>query len=160
LDDPRTVIQALRKFKIIGDGREKVVSLRNEALWLDLTKNPIAFCFLLRSMFEISAKAYCDERIGKPGAPTSTYPNGKDKQLLEVLEEIYDYMINPPGVKKDSAKERHLFGAMQAIKAPASVLSVTSMNQLVHNRRFSVRAGDVSVMFHNIFPLLEALNRP
>ena len=58
LDDPRSVKRALKNLKINGQNRDKVVTLRNEALSLDLVKNPIAFCFILRSMFEISAKAY------------------------------------------------------------------------------------------------------
>jgi hypothetical protein len=32
------------------------------------------------------------------------------------------------------------------------------MNQLVHNPGFSVDARHVSIMFHNVFPLLEAMN--
>jgi hypothetical protein len=37
-------MQALRKLKIIGNGREKVVTLREEAQQLDLEKS---YCFLL-----------------------------------------------------------------------------------------------------------------
>lgn len=42
---------------------------------------------------------------------------------------------------------------------PTGLLSVTSMNQLVHNPAFSVTASDISSLFNNIFPLLEALNQ-
>jgi hypothetical protein len=38
------------------------------------------------------------------------------------------------------------------------LLSVTSLNQLVHNPTFSVNPGDISVMFFNIFPLLSEMN--
>ena len=35
---------------------------------------------------------------------------------------------------------------------------VTSMNQLVHNQKFSIQAGDIAGLFGNVFPLLEAMN--
>jgi uncharacterized protein (DUF924 family) len=153
------VTQTLKKFKILGNGREKVVSLRNEALWLDLEKNPIAFCFLLRSMFEISAKAYCNDQVGKSNAPKAVKADGNDRQLVEVLRDIYTFMITLPSGKQDQAIKRQLHGAITDLASSESILSVTSMNQLVHNPRFAIRASDISVMFGNIFPLLEAMNK-
>ena len=38
------------------------------------------------------------------------------------------------------------------------ILSVTSMNQLIHNPRFSVGTSDLAVVSANIFPLLEAMS--
>jgi len=156
--DPKSVTLTLKKLKISGEGRGKVVALRNEALLLDIEKSPIAFCFLLRSMFEISAKAYCDDQAAKPNAPKAKKADGDDRHLVNVLEDIYNFMVKLPNGKTDQAKERYLIGAFQNIKAPESVLSVTSMNQLVHNQNFAIRGVDISVMFHNIFPLLRAMN--
>lgn len=160
MNDPRTVIQALKKFKVVGPSREKVASLRNEAQYLDLEKNPIAFCFLLRSMFEISAKAYCDDQAGKPNAPKALKNDGSDRNLVHVLRDIYDFMVIVPTTgKPDPAIQRQLHGAITDLASAESILSVTSMNQLVHNPRFAIRASDISIMFHNIFPLLEAMNK-
>jgi hypothetical protein len=51
-----------------------------------------------------------------------------------------------------------LHGAMTEIAKTEGILSVTSMNQLVHNTTFSVTTGDVCTTFGNIYPLLEAMN--
>jgi len=51
-----------------------------------------------------------------------------------------------------------LHGAMTEIGKSDGILSVTSMNQLVHNPSFSVLSGDICTLFGNIYPLLEAMN--
>ena len=48
---------------------------------------------------------------------------------------------------------------MVELGKPEGILSVTSMNQLVHNPTFSITSGDISSMFGNVFPLLFAMNR-
>ena len=57
VNDPQAVSRALKKFKPVGNNREKVVTLLAEAKTLNVAKHPHAFCFVLRSMFELSAKA-------------------------------------------------------------------------------------------------------
>jgi hypothetical protein len=47
---------------------------------------------------------------------------------------------------------------MAELATPDGILSVTSMNQLVHSPSFSVSEGHISTVFGNIFPLLEAMN--
>jgi hypothetical protein len=49
-------------------------------------------------------------------------------------------------------------GGLSELNTPGRILSVTSMNQLVHNTTFSIQPADISTLFNNIFPLLEALN--
>lgn len=153
-DDPRTVKLLLRKFSPLGSGREKVVELRDEARRLKLKDNPLAFCFLLRSMFEISAKAYCADTAAT-GGPTLEKNGGKDKTLVELLREITKQLTNN---KKDKAKVKELHGAMTELATPESLLSVTSMNQLVHNPSFTVTGPEVSKLFWRVFPLLNAMN--
>jgi hypothetical protein len=108
-------------------------------------------------MFEISAKAYCDDHKTN-GGPSALESNGSDRKLAFVLNDIYQHMISLPNQKKDAAKMRALHGASVELGKAASVLSVTSMNNLIHNPRFSVTAGDVSSMFGNVFPFLEEMN--
>lgn len=48
INDPKSVTDALKKFKPVGSNREKVVTLRDEAIRLVIKNNPLAFCFLLR----------------------------------------------------------------------------------------------------------------
>ena len=51
-----------------------------------------------------------------------------------------------------------LHGAMTDLGKPTGILSVTSMNQLIHNPKFVIDGNSVSTVFANIFPLLEAMN--
>ena len=49
-------------------------------------------------------------------------------------------------------------GAITELARPEGILSVTSLNQLVHNPSFSITEGDICTLFGNIYPLLEAIN--
>lgn len=157
-NDPEAVKNTLKNFVPRGNNREKVALLRNEAIKIKLKETPTAFCFLLRSMFEISVKAYCNDHQTS-GGPSYTYPSGKEKSLKEVLDEIYTHMVTLPNGKVDKAKQKLLHGASTELGKSESVLSVTSMNQLVHNPTFSITAGDISTLFGNVFPLLQAMNQ-
>lgn len=153
-DDPRSVTRVLKLFGPRGKNREKLVTLLVEARTLKLEKHPHAFCFLLRSMFEISAKAYCKDHAAA-GGPTSTSAKGEDRPLVGVLRDITTHLTKN---KTDRAMMKQLHGAMTELAKSEGLLSVTSLNQLVHNPKFSIKASDISNLFHNIFPLLEAMN--
>lgn len=157
IQDPRSVKRALKNLKPLGQNRKKVVTLRDEALLLDLNKTPLAFCFILRSMFELSAKAYCDDHVSS-GGPNATKSDGTDRHLVDILQDIYTHMTKPLGQKTDQSKVRVLHGALVELKKPEGILSVTSMNQLIHNSSFSIAANDICIVFGNVFPLLEEMN--
>ena len=59
----------------------------------------------------------------------------------------------------DKEKTKELHGAITELAKPEGLLSVTSMNQLVHNPSFSIQANDISILFGNVFPLLEEMNK-
>ena len=153
LRSPRAVKTAVKIFTPRGPDRDKVVLLRNEIRALNLKNNPLAFCFLVRSMFEISAKAYCGEHSAKGGL--STKKRGKNRPLVDILRDITKHLTKN---KTDKERTKQLHGAMAELARPEGLLSVTSMNQLIHNPQFSVTTGDVCQLFGNIFPLLEAMN--
>lgn len=153
LNDHRAVRKALRTLSPRGKGREKVVTLVNEARCLNLADNPIAFCFLLRSMFEISAKAYCKDHAAT--GLSATDPKGNDKRLVDVLRDVTKHMTNNG---TDKGKTKHLHGALTELAKSEGLLSVTSMNQLVHHPKFSVSPDDICILFFNVLPLLEELN--
>jgi hypothetical protein len=152
--NPQSVKAKLRSFAPKGPDRGKVVTLRDEAKALNLKNNPLAFCFVLRSMFEISAKAYCKESMAK-GGPSATKSDGRERTLVDILRDIVKHLTNN---KKDKTMTKVLHGAMTEIARSEGLLSVTSMNQLVHNPNFNVTTTDVCVLFGNVFPLLEAMN--
>lgn len=154
INDPKTVMNALKKFTPRGNGREKVVSLLDELKNLKLEKNPLAFCFLLRSMFEISAKAYCADH-SSTGGPTLKKSSGEDKSLVVILKDISNHLT---GNQSDREKTKLLHGALTELARPEGILSVTSMNQLVHNPNFSVTPGDIASLFGKTFPLLTEMN--
>lgn len=148
LNDPKNVTKLLKSLTPRGN-RTKVVTLKNEILKLKINDNPIAFCFILRSMFEISAKEYCVEN----SIPTSK--NGRDKSLVDLLSDVHKHLTTN-GTNLPMVKILH--GAMLNITTPDRILSVTSMNHLVHNPSFSIIPADICTLFAVIFPLLEAMN--
>ncbi len=152
--DPRAVKRLLQGFQPVGKQREKLVALLIEATQLDLKRTPFAFCFVLRSMFEISAKAYCRDHASK-GGPSTTKANGQDKALVDLLRDITNHLTNN---KADKEMTKSLHGAMTELGRSEGLLSVTSLNQLIHNPRFSVTPFDIAVLFGNVFPLFEAMN--
>ena len=154
MGDPRAVRRLLKEFGPRCKKREKVVTLRDEAVLLDLDRTPLAFCFVLRSMFEISAKAYCADHKSA-GGPSTTKSGGEDRPLADILRDITKHLT---GNGSDKQKVKELHGAMTELGRRDGILSVTSMNQLVHHPRFSVLPADVAVLFGNVFPLLEAMN--
>ncbi len=153
INDPRNVAEMLNRFTPRGNNRQKVVTLRNEMKTLDIKKNPIAFCFLLRSMFEISAKAYC-----KDHSIQTKKAGGEDKKIAALLLEISKHMVDQTPAPDKRAKEQELHGATAEITKPTGLLSVTSMNQLIHSTTFSISPPDISTLFYVIYPLLEAMN--
>ncbi|HEX5128015.1 MAG TPA: hypothetical protein VFW00_14810 [Rhodocyclaceae bacterium] len=157
IDDPRQVARVLKTFKPMGVNRAKVVTLRDEIVKLKLDKNPLAFCFLLRSMFEISAKLYCDDHKGAVGAPSMTKSGGGDKALADGLRDIVSHLTQ--GKPKSSPEVKAFHGAITQLAAHEGLLSVTSMNQLVHNPSFVVSASNIAILFGSVFPLLDAMNQ-
>jgi hypothetical protein len=153
--DPRSVTRALKAFSPKGNGRDKLVTLLEEIRRLKLGSHPHAFCFLLRSMFEISAKAYCSDHA-KIGGPSAVKVSGEDKALIDVLRDVVAHITKN---NTDKHMKRVLHGAITELGNSASILSVTSMNQLVHNPKFSINESHISALFGNIFPLLEEMNK-
>jgi len=155
--DPRAVKRLFQDFTPLGKKRDKLVALKDEIIKLDLQKTPFAFCFVLRSMFELSAKAYCADHSAS-GGPSATKASGEERYLVEVLRDITAHLTKGPTGKADKEKLKQLHGAMTELGKAEGILSVTSMNQLIHNPRFSVATSDLAVVAANIFPLLEAMS--
>jgi hypothetical protein len=155
IGDPKAVKKTLKKFRPCGENREKLVALLIEARSLDLSTYPHAFILLLRSMFEISAKAYCKDHENDGGLSFSE-KNGREKYLVDVLKAIYKHLTMDG---KDREVTRMLHGANMEMTNPNRILSVTSMNQLVHSTSFSLTPKEICTVFHRIFPLLDAMNR-
>jgi len=154
IDDPKTVRRKIRNFKPRGEGREKIAAIRTEMMNLWVNHHPLAFCFLLRSAFEISAKAYCADHKAS-GGPSPQKSGGMDKNLAVLLGEIHKHMSKQG---KDRAVAKKLHGAMTELGKPNGILSVTSLNQLIHSQSFSLSAKDICITFSNLFPFLEELN--
>jgi hypothetical protein len=153
MTDAKSVYKKLKDFKPVGKNREKVVSLLDEIKKLKIDKHPFSFCFLLRGMFEISAKAYCKDH--KKEGLSATRADGNDKEMSNLLRDIVNFMTLD---KKDREKTKLLHGALTELAKKDGILSFTSLNQLVHNTNFSIQPTDICILFHNIFPLLEEMN--
>jgi hypothetical protein len=155
-NDERSVKRLLRTLKLFGPNRSKVETLRKEAMKLKIKDNPIAFCFLLRSMFEISAKAYCQDHETELAAPKSVKADGTDRILSDVLRDIVSHLTKN---NTDRQIIKLLHGPHTEIQRKDGILSLTSLNQLVHNSSFTIIASDIPTLFSNIFPLLEQMNK-
>ena len=81
--------------------------------------------------------------------------NGDDKNLAVLLREITKHLTNN---EKNKDKLKKIHGAMTELGKSSGILSVTSMNQLIHNPSFSVTPPDICILFGNLFPLLEEMN--
>lgn len=149
-EDPKAVASALKKFIPRGNDREKLATLLKEIKKIDLAETPHAFCFLLRSMFEVSAKSFCAER------GIRTRENNRDRSLLDLLKSVVKHITDN---HSDMDKERRLYGAIQELNNPTGILSVVSMNQLIHNSQVIAKPSSIAVVFHHVFPLLEEMNK-
>ncbi|MCW0221258.1 MAG: hypothetical protein OJI67_23240, partial [Prosthecobacter sp.] len=148
--DPNSVIRKLKNLKIRGANREKVATLRDEATKMKVVETPHAFCFLLRSIFETSAKAYCiDHNLSYAKS------NGKDRTLLELLDACFKHLTNN---RANALMDRKLYGAMVELGKSDGIFSVTSMNQLIHHPTFSHNPRDISTLFISVFPMIEEMN--
>jgi hypothetical protein len=74
---------------------------------------------------------------------------------VDLLRDITKHLTNN---NADKEKVKLLHGAMTELGRSEGLLSVTSLNQLIHNPRFSVAPFDIAVLFGNVFPLLEAMS--
>lgn len=153
--DPRSVISALKKFSPRGNGREKLVALLNEARALKINIHKHCFCFVLRSMFELSAKAYCEDHKNN-GGPTAIKPDGTDQNLVELLKKVETHLIDG---NKNKAMVKRLHGAITELAEPSGLFSITSLNHLIHHPSFSIAEDNICTMFWRVFPLLEEMNR-
>ncbi|ERK07967.1 hypothetical protein L581_0795 [Serratia fonticola AU-AP2C] len=154
--DIRTVRKLLRGLKLYGTNRAKLLDIKKEMIELKIDINPIAFVFLLRSMVELSAKAFCEDKIAEPNAPSYKKKDGSDKSLGDLLRDIVDFLTQK---KQDKQMLKLLHGPITEINRHDGILSVTSMNQLVHNPRFIIRSIDIPALFSSIFPLIEQMNK-
>ena len=149
-NDPRAVRRLLKQFTPKGQGREKLMLLLNEARQLDIKATPHAFSFVLRSLFEVSAHVYC----GEHGIPTKN-PKGYNRTLSDLLGDVTSHLTNQG---QNKAMQNELHGALAVLQNKDGILSVTSLNQLVHSKTFSIAPSDICILFGNIYPLLVAMN--
>ncbi|KGQ70612.1 hypothetical protein OA57_04285 [Chelonobacter oris] len=106
-------------------------------------------------MIEISAKAYCDDISSSQGSPKYVKADGSDRNLADVLRDIVSYLTQN---KADKQMVKLLHGPLTEITRQDGLLSITSMNQLVHNPNFVIRSNDIPGLFVCIFPLIKKMN--
>jgi len=152
LEDPRAVKRALKNLKVYGNDSGKIQSLKIEAYKLNLETHPTAFCFLLRSLFELSAKAYANQH----SISLYDHKKNRDLSLVDSLRKIVDHLTQQ---KKDMQMLKKLHGPMEELAIHDGILSITAMNQLVHNLRYISDSTQIPVAFARVFPLLEEMNK-
>jgi hypothetical protein len=142
-----------KNLRVVGDHREKVAILAKEAARINVDKAPHAVAFVVRSMFELSAKAYCKEHHGQKGVPSYGEKEGKlDTALLAIIAHIRNLEDN----------QSLLYGAERELihdDQHPHFLSMKSMHQLIHNPHFIIDGGRFRQSFKNLKYLMEALNQ-
>jgi hypothetical protein len=150
LEDKRSVQRVLRNFHPGGKHREKLVTLIEEARLLNLDQNKYAFCFILRSMFELSVKAYAKDH---KSANIKLMDGSSERPLRKLLGDIANHLMQGnPEVQKA------IKPAFVELSNSKGILSVDSLNQLVHHPHHSITTPELCVVFHRVFPLLQAMN--
>jgi hypothetical protein len=150
LEDKRSVQRVLRNFHPGGKHREKLVTLIEEARLLNLDQNKYAFCFILRSMFELSVKAYAKDH---KSANIKLMDGSSERPLRKLLGDIANHMMQGNPEVQKAVKP-----AFVELSNSKSILSVDSLNQLVHHPNHSITTAELCVVFHRVFPLLQAMN--
>jgi len=153
LNDPKSVYSELSKLKPRGQGRGKIVMLLNEMKVIKIEKCPFSFCFLLRSILEISIKVYAKEHLIDHCPQVEN--NGKDKSLADNIRNIVNFLTSN---RKDIEKTKLLHGVITELDKKEGLLTVNSLNQLIHNPNFAYQTSDICILFGNIFPLINLLN--
>ena len=80
----------------------------------------------------------------------------KDRSLNAMLGDVKALLVK--GKPNTDPDVRKLHGAGAELAKAEGLLSVTSMNQLVHNAVFPAIASEICALFARVFPLLEAMN--
>ena len=152
-NDPRSVKKILTSFAPKGKNHQKLATLADELRSMNMQKTPHAFCFVLRSVFEVAGKQFADKHTLRTTDPKTN----NDISLLALLKSCLGVLTQGLAPRDPLMKELH--GAIQELAKTHGILSITSLNQLVHNPRFSAIPSDISITFHNVYPLLEHLTR-
>lgn len=157
INDPRTIKRELRSFIPKGSEREKLDTLIQYLKYIKIDKTSHAFCFVLRSVFELSARAYCNDNAS---SGVKFYnAQGEARKLKDILVDIIIHLVTDPATgKKIQSKSQQLHGASTEINDSNSLLSVTSMNALVHSQTFAVSPTHICIVFAKVLPLLKAMN--
>jgi hypothetical protein len=142
------VRQLLKQLQPKGTNGAKILMVRDEMRSLTISKHPLAFCFLLRSCFEISAKAYCNNnKVLQFDTKTQ-----KELTLKQMLNNVCSDIIS-----KDRSKKNVLQGAQTELNSTNKMLSVDSLNQLIHSPSFHITEADICTSFNNVYPLLKEI---
>jgi len=105
-------------------------------------------------MLEGNAKVQC--RIRAIAGSTVLKSKSEKKEVGSILSEVVQYMTT--GKPKSDPLCKELHGAMTELGNSNGLLSVTSMNQLIHSTSFVVDETHICTVFSNIFPLLREMN--
>jgi len=136
INDPRTVKRELKRLVPRGSERAKVASLIQELKDLKIEKTPHAFCYVLRSVFELSARAYCNDHPS-PTGPKFTNNQGEPRYLKDILVDIITHLATDHATgKKVQSISQMLHGASTELKDAGSEW------HSLKRQRGSVRGGE------------------
>jgi hypothetical protein len=156
----KTFRNALKALVPRGHGREKIVTLRDESLTLDIKKTPNVFVFVLRSIIEISATVYAGEHgIEIKKRDKNGTLSGERKELKALLQDIKIHLCSNDEYWKQASNKTSLDDSLRHLTSGnMSLLSITDMHNTVHSTTGLASADLIYAELPHILPLIKAMN--
>lgn len=156
----KTFRNALKTLVPRGHGREKIVTLRDESLTLDIRRTPNVFVFVLRSIIEISATVYAGEHgIEIKKRDRNGNLSGERKELKALLQDIKNHLCSNDEYWKQASNKTSLEDSLRHLTSGnMSLLSISDMHNTVHSTTGIASADLIYAELPHILPLLKAMN--
>ena len=151
--------KCLREIYVYGGGREKIKKLINEMVVLDAEKTPLIFAYSLRSLIDISAHVYAEENNIPVTHPSGSHGQVAGNPLSSVVTAVKNHIVaNRPNWAGRAAKESLENALRRCTQTNQSFLSISDLNDLVHDRSSIVTAQLLESEVPMIIPLIKAMN--
>lgn len=150
-NDWRSVRASLKALSITHPARAKISQLREEIAALDGESCVLVFCAAMRSLLEMSVRAYAQLH----GIPAQD-AGGTDKKFRVLLDDVVKHYNALATTDKTSATQ--LKSAQGEFTDPKKPLSWQWLSDMNHNHVAYAGPADILTQFHKVLPILQKLN--
>ena len=151
--------RCLQKIGVYGGNREKIKKLILEMKGLDAEKTPLIFAYSLRSLIDMSAHAYAKENDIPVFISTGSHGEHKAVALSSLIETIKGHIVaNSPYWAIRENKNRLESASRRCTQTRQSFLSISDLNDIIHNTTTLVNPQLLESEVPIIIPLISAMN--